>query len=343
MIAGYLPFVLICHARQGALTTQQASHRMVLGVWRPQRQLIAAPATLVLWLRVCGVGRRLTAFLGLGCTVTSFSERALASSKCRVGLADEHWLRFRTNVRCPDGMAISGIRGQADNLIHSITPICQDNDLPAKPDYLRGEIIGSAIGKQVSRFCSGEGAITGFYGKTDQFVGFTGRTVASLGAICTPTRLVPAVGQFGTPVPDAPPTLRLSSPNHIIPSHGPDQSVSGLVNQGVFDDSCGVGEAMVGVEGAGNQHVVAIAGLCAPVDVWTSTLNGSTTQTPLRGGDVSSAARSRCPQGTFVIGLDMWSGDNPVGDRAVLGVRPICRRLGPTTDSISPGLGPLDL
>ena len=215
---------------------------------------------------------------------------------------------FGFERRCPPGMAVQRIVGRSADAIDQLRLVCHEVGEPARSGFYTStsNTVGSTTGFHDRQYCTGMGALVGFYGQS-------GALVDRLGGICEPLR------------PNTSGTLvRIGSQEHITTAYGGSGGPA-------FDDECPSGFALVGFNARHGTLVDRIQGICGRISKWKSgvTLVASDRQLlPARGGNGGNAVTRECPQGQFLAGFETWSDDNePSG--TLRGLRPMCRRLEP--------------
>jgi len=210
---------------------------------------------------------------------------------------------------CPTGMALKGVGGRHGARIDQLKLLCEDVDGKKQAAPHRISMVGTKTGSSKIGQCIGHGVMTGLYGHA-------GGEVDRLGADCKPTRQADNA-YVATPVVETGNTVRgvtdWSGGNGGLP----------------FNQSCGDGWAMVGIEVRSGARLDAIRPICAAPNQWSATSGTVVTWSPssFAGGSGGVLRTRKCARGEYMVGMETWAAQNAHATPTMQGVEPICRAI----------------
>jgi hypothetical protein len=185
---------------------------------------------------------------------------------------------------CPRFMALRGLRGKSGNLVDQLELDCRNinrSDSPIVGNITR--IAPPATGnnhKSLER-CAGRSALVGLTVSS-------GNLVDRLGGLCREVATVSGVDRLNNTVDP-----------HIMASNGGEGG-------GANELLCGLGEAVVGLQGRSGDLVDAIGPVCANTVTWTDlSFFPETHDGPVAGGGGGGPYRTMCPRGQLLVGWEV--------------------------------------
>jgi hypothetical protein len=207
--------------------------------------------------------------------------------------------------RCPTGMIVRAIKGQAGALVDRVEVECQN--LGRLEGLLERTLVrtGQPGPNTTIEKCAGRSALVGLTGQT-------GNLVDRLGGICSEVT-TNCVGS------DCTDDVAHINSHHFMTAHG---GSGGQVRETISNATCGFGAVLVGLKMRAGDLIDQVAGVCAQAVEWGR--NGGTPRTMPAlgggngGGDIPAVL---CPRTEFMVGWRIsWGGH-------VNSIEPICRNF----------------
>jgi hypothetical protein len=215
--------------------------------------------------------------------------------------------------QCPDGMVVRGVIGRAGALIDRMQLLCVPPNVLDLGAESRSGRVGAVGPVSTLETCGGRGLMAEY----NVYVSRANGKIARLGGRCA------VVSTSLCHEPEGCRDTRLEIPSLLVPSHG------GAATGSVLSEmKCTSTQGLIGFSyRVSNGQIVAIRGLCADAQAWSSPerVGGIVTETPKawRGLSTGTVQTVRCPLRRFVTGWQLEHGRNT--DDTIRGMELVCR------------------